>query len=182
MAIPPASSSSESWNPAVPPPPVAGAAAGVECRSRPGLADALADLVWLADGLAEGLAEGLLAVLLGAGLLLAEPLALALGEWLVLAESLPLAEPLPLPELLLPEPLLPEPLGPGENVGVDGEDPEQPAMAAEPRMARVAKLTAASLTRSPVTTLGLPMLKRSPHRRREFYQRRRTMAYSSLKH
>lgn len=102
-----------------------------------------------------------MAVLLGAGLLLAEPLALA--EWLVLAESLPLAEPLPVPELLLPEPL-----GPGENVGVDGEDPEQPAMAAEPRMARVAKLTAASLTRSPVTTLGLPMLKRSPHRRREF--------------
>lgn len=126
--------------------------------------------MWLADGLA----EGLLAVLLGAGLL-AE--SLALGEWLVLAESLPLAEPLPLPVLLLPEPL-----GPGENVGVDGEDPEQPAMAAEPRMARVAKLTAASLTRSPAATLGLPMLKRSPHRRREFYQRRRTMAYSSLKH
>lgn len=157
MAIPPASSSIESWNPAVPPPPVAGAAAGVECRSRLGLTDARADLEWLADGLA----EGLLAVLLGAGLLLAEPLALA--EWLVPAESLPLADPLPLPGLLLPEPL-----GPGENVGVDGEDPEQPAMAAEPRMARVAKLTAASLTRSPATTLGLPMLKRSPHRRRGF--------------
>jgi hypothetical protein len=157
MAIPPVNSSAESWNPAVPPPPVAGATVGVERRRRLGRADARADLEWLADGLA----EGLLAVLLGAGLLLAEPLALA--EWLVLAESLPLAEPLPVPELLLPEPL-----GPGENVGVDGEDPEQPAMAAEPRMARVAKLTAASLTRSPVTTLGLPMLKRSPHRRREF--------------
>lgn len=168
MAAPPASSSSESWNPAVPPPPVSGAAAGVEWRSRPGLADARAERVWLADGLAEGLLDDLL----GAGLLLAEPL--ALGEWLVPAEALPLDESLP--------ELLPEPLGPGENVGVDGEDPEQPAMAADPRMARVAKLTAASLTRSPVTTLGLPMLKRSPHRRREFFQRRRTMAYSSLKH
>ena len=87
-------------------------------------------------------------VLLGAGLLLDEPLAESL------AESLPLDELLPLPELL----------GPGENVGVDGEDPEQPAIEAEPRTAKVTQLAAASLVLSPVGTLGLPMLRRSPHR------------------
>lgn len=87
-------------------------------------------------------------VLLGAGLLLDEPLAESL------ADPLPLDELLPLPELL----------GPGENVGVDGEEPEQPAIEAEPRTAKVTQLAAASLVLSPVGTLGLPMLRRSPHR------------------
>ncbi len=91
-------------------------------------------------------------VLLGAGLLLDEPLAEPLAE--SLADPLPLDELLPLPELL----------GPGENVGVDGEEPEQPAIEAEPRTAKVTQLAAASLVLSPVGTLGLPMLRRSPHR------------------
>jgi hypothetical protein len=89
-------------------------------------------------------------VLPGAGLVLADPLAesLALTEALPLAESLPLAEPLPLPERL----------GAGENVGVDGEDPEQPATEAEPRTARVAKPAAASLALCPVRALGVTLM------------------------
>jgi hypothetical protein len=71
-------------------------------------------------------------------------LALRLAEALPLAEPLVLGESLPLPELL----------GPAENVGVEGEDPEQPATAAEPRTASVAKPAAASLALCPVRAPG----------------------------
>ena len=63
--------------------------------------------------------------MLGAGLVLVLLLELVLED--PLAEALPLADPLRLPELL----------GPGENVGVDGEDPEHPAREAAPRTASV---------------------------------------------
>ena len=101
--------------------------------------------------------------MLGAGEVLEDPLAETLAE--TLAEALPLAEPLRLPELL----------GPRENVGVDGEDPEQPASEAEPRTASVAKPAAAALMRMPRVALtgnGLFIIKtlgyasRSPSGRR----------------
>lgn len=111
----------------------------------------MGDREWLVPGLGLELFFG---VLLGAGLLLDEPLAESLADPLALADPVPLDELLPLPELP----------GPGENVGVDGEDPEQPAIEAGPRTAKVTQLAAASLVLSPVGTLGLPMLRRSPHR------------------
>jgi hypothetical protein len=80
-----------------------------------------------------------------------------------LAEALPLAEPLRLPELL----------GPGENVGVDGDDPEQPASEAEPRTARVAKLAAATLMRMPPMGNGLFIIKTLGYASRSLSGRRR---------
>ncbi len=53
IAAPPRPKSRASWNPAVPPPPVAGAAVRV------GLADVLGDADGVGEGLAEVLAEGL---------------------------------------------------------------------------------------------------------------------------
>jgi hypothetical protein len=102
--------------------------------------------------------------LLGAGLVLVLLLELVLED--PLAEALPLADPLRLPELL----------GPGENVGVDGEDPEQPAREAEPRTASVAKPAAAILMRMPRVALtgnGLFIIKTLGYASRSLSGRRR---------
>lgn len=79
MARPPRPSSSVSWNPAVPPPPVAGAAVGK------GLADGLgvgeAEWVGVADGVAEGVA-----VSLAEGLAVGVPLGVAVGRPVLVGE------------------------------------------------------------------------------------------------
>src|ERR1035441_3397266 len=72
IAATPSPKSRASWNPAVPPPPVGGAAVG----------NGLAAGLGVADGLAEGLAEGLALAL---GVL---PLAVPLGRIVGVAEAL----------------------------------------------------------------------------------------------
>lgn len=157
MAAPPMTSSSGFWNPAVPPPPVSGAALGVRrsrCRSR---ADGDAEAEWCGLGLWD-LRPGL-------GLLLRECELLAPGLGLLLrgCELLVPGLGLPLPGELLDDAEA-EPLAPGERfVGVaDGVDPLQPATDAEARMARTAKPAAAAPRLSLMRTLTMPMSRQSP--------------------
>jgi hypothetical protein len=153
MAAAPMTSSSGSWNPEVPPPPVSGAAVGVRlsrCRCR-GFADGDADAEWCAFGLRD--------VCLGFGL----GLLLRGCELLVPGLGLPL--PGELPDEAEAEA---EPLDPGERfVGVaDGVDPLQPATDAEARMARAAKPAAAAPRLSLIRTLTMPMSRQSPRAER----------------
>jgi hypothetical protein len=116
----PSPKSRECWNPAVPPPPVAGAAVGTGLGVAEGLGVGLADgvtvgvIVGLADGLAPtGRAEG-------------RTLALGVG---------------------VAEPVAPGEIGGGV---AEGEDPEQAEMAAEASMAKATQPTTVSLARRPV--------------------------------
>lgn len=107
----PRQKSRTSWNPAVPPPPVAGAAAGK------GLADGLGD----GDGLALALGAVALALALGV-------VALALGvvvATVLLAEAVGVVEDVP----------------PGENVGADEGGPPPPVQAETDSETNIAKMT-----------------------------------------
>jgi hypothetical protein len=137
-----------SWNPAVPPPPVGGAAEGKGL----GLGLDVVDCVGLAVGLGVGLA-----VRLGVGL--GVGLAVGLGDRLgdddaeLLGE--PLAESLGVADLLVP----------GDDVGSAPDDalPEQAEIAMEASMARMPQLTAVKLVRSPVLEVAARPFTEPPH-------------------
>jgi hypothetical protein len=130
-----------SWNPAVPPPPVGGAAVGNGLGLRLGLADGVGLAVALAVGLAVGLD-----VRLGDGLggVDAERLGEALAELLGVAEA----------------------LVPGDDVvgsAPDGALPEQAETAMEASMARMPQLTAVNLVRGPVPEVAARPFTEPPH-------------------
>jgi hypothetical protein len=128
------------WNPAVPPPPVAGAAVGAGLAVGLGLAEG--------DGLGVVEREGLV-VGLGLGLELGLGLGLVLGE--VLAELDPLAD----------EPVEDDDEGVGSapEVGV----PEHAAMAREASRVTMPQPTAASLVLDPVPATVLRTFMEPPH-------------------
>jgi hypothetical protein len=136
IAATPSPSSRASWNPAVPPPPVGGAAVGN------GLGDGLGDGdVDAGDGDREGL---------GDGLGVSEGLALALGEALGEALALGLA--------------LAEALGEAEDVGSAPEDVAdvQAERVTEASMAKMPP-TAASLALNPVPAGVVRTFMEPPH-------------------
>ena len=139
MAAPPSTASPASWNPAVPPPPVTGAAVG------------------FGDGLDGGLVGGL-GVPLGGGL------AVWLAVWL--AVSLALAVPLPLAEPLAEADSL-EPLAVGEiMLTFDDElEPVQAESATQATAIMRAGPTAVSLTRYAVHAMALRAFIGPPHAR-----------------
>ena len=98
IAAPPSTASPASWNPAVPPPPVTGAASGT------GLGDGLAEGSGLGVSDADGLGEGMNVV--GGGL--ADALVLVLVVVVVSGEEPPLAVPVAVE------------LAPAEGMKVDG--------------------------------------------------------------
>ena len=126
------------WNPAVPPPPVAGAAVGAGLAVGLGLAEG--------DGLGVVEREGLV---VGLGLGLELGLGLVLGE--VLAELGPLAD----------EPVEDD----DEGVGSAPEDgvPEHAAMAREASRVTMPQPTAASLVLDPVPATVLRTFMEPPH-------------------
>jgi hypothetical protein len=138
MARPPRLNSSVSWNPAVPPPPVAGAAVGK------GLGDGLgvgeAEWLCVADGLAEGVSVGL-----AEGLELAVPLAVAV--------AVAVAGP-----VLVGEP-------PGEMDGgvAEGELPEHAETDMEASTVTVAQAMALNLPLSRVPVMVERILMGPPH-------------------
>jgi hypothetical protein len=140
MATTPSPRSRGSWNPAVPPPPVGGAAVGN------GLGVAVG--VGLAVGLGVGLAVGVgvalgLALCDGLGDDDAELLGEALSELLGVAVA----------------------LVPGDDVGSAPDDalPEQAETAMEASMARMPQLTAVNLVRSPVLEVAARPFTEPPH-------------------
>ena len=130
------------WNPAVPPPPVAGAAVGARLAVGLGLAEG--------DGLGVVEGEGFV-VGLGLGL----ELGLELGLWLVLGELLGELDPVA--------------DAPGEDddegVGSAPEDgvPEHAAMAREASRVTMPQPTAASLVLDPVPVTVLRTFMEPPH-------------------
>jgi hypothetical protein len=137
MAAAPSTKNGASWSPAVPPPPVGGAAVGNGLGEGLRLADAAARLAeGLADGLfvgpgeeVDGLADGLLV-----DGLVVDGLVLAVG---VSVPAVPLAE------AVGPG----EPAAPGENVaGVEGA--EDPVQAVSESTAKTMKLAAVNLALS----------------------------------
>jgi hypothetical protein len=144
MAATPRPRSRGSWKPAVPPPPVGGAAVGN------GLGVAVG--VGLAVGLAVGLGVGLgVGVGVALGLALCDGLgdddAELLGE--ALSELLGVAVA----------------LVPGDDVGSAPDDalPEQAETAMEASMARMPQLTAVNLVRSPVLEVAARPFTEPPH-------------------
>jgi hypothetical protein len=129
-----------SWNPAVPPPPVGGAAEGNGLGLGLDVVDGVGLAVRLGVGLGVGLAVGL-------GDRLGDDDAELLGE--ALAESLGVAEP----------------LVPGDDVGSAPDDalPEQAEIAMEASMARMPQLTAVKLVRSPVLEVAARPFTEPPH-------------------
>jgi hypothetical protein len=125
IAAPPRPTSRGSWNPAVPPPPVAGAAAGT------GLADSLAGASCVGVGVG-----------VGVGVSVGEGLALALAEAVavLLGETEGVGEPVPPGEN--------ETDGPAEGV-----DPEQAERVMEASNAMVPQPVMANLALSPVLAL-----------------------------
>jgi hypothetical protein len=144
MATTPSPRSRGSWNPAVPPPPVGGAAVGN------GLG--VADRAGLAVGLAVGLGVGL-----GVGVGVSLDLALCDGLGDDDADLVGEA----LPELLG----VAVALVPGDDVGSAPDDalPEQAETAMEASMARMPQLTAVNLVRSPVLEVAARPFTEPPH-------------------
>lgn len=145
IETPPRPTSQLSWNPAVPPPPVAGAAPG--------------------NDLAEGLRAGDRRPL-GLG----PPDGLRVAAELCLADGLGVAEVLA-PGFVAAVVWLgetvrdPETPGPGDNAGsvAVGVDPAQPATNAETTTVTVAKPAAASLAPSPVPAVTVRVFIGPPH-------------------
>ncbi len=137
IAAPPRPKSRVSWNPAVPPPPVAGAAVG----------NVVADWLEVADGL--GVADWLE---VADGLGVADGLALALG---VVALAVPLGRMVGVAE----------PDTPGENeVGVgEGEDAVQAETDAEATMAKVTQQAAVNLALRPVPMVVVRIVMGPPY-------------------
>jgi hypothetical protein len=149
IAAAPSPKSRASWNPAVPPPPVAGAAVGN------GLADRLGDADRPGDAEGRGEADRLgEADWVGetGGRDDVEGLVLALG---VVALAVPLGRFVGVAE----------PVAPGENVvGVaEGEDPVQAETDADASMVKAAQPTVVSLTLNPVPAMIARTFMRPPH-------------------
>jgi hypothetical protein len=141
-----------SWNPAVPPPPVGGAAVGN------GLAVGLAvgEGVGLAVGLGVALGVRLgVALRVGLGVVLALGLCDGLGDDDAELLGEPLSELLGVAEALVP----------GDDVGSAPDDalPEQAETAMEASMARMPQLTAVNLVRSPVLEVTARPFTEPPH-------------------
>jgi hypothetical protein len=133
-AAPPRVKSRVSWNPAVPPPPVAGAAAGSGLADGLGVADASA--VCVSVGVTDVDTE-----------LLAEGLALTLADSLaVLDETVGVGEV----------------VSAGENE-VEGVDPEQAETAAEARMVMVPQPMTANLALSLTPAMVVRTFMKPPH-------------------
>jgi hypothetical protein len=132
------------WNPAVPPPPVAGAAVGARLAVGLGLAEG--------DGLGVVEGEGFV---VGLGLGLELGLALELGLWLVLGELLGELDP------VADVPVEDD----DEGVGSAPEDgvPEHAAMAREASRVTMPQPTAASLVLGPVPVTVLRTFMEPPH-------------------
>ncbi len=151
IAAPPRPKSRASWNPAVPPPPVAGAAVGNELDEDLGVADALAKGLVPALGVADALAEGLVRALdvadgLAAALVRAlgvVTVAVRLGETVGDADA----------------------GAQGVNFGsvAEGVDPEQAATDAEASMVTVAQPAAVSLAPNPIPAVVVRILMGPPH-------------------
>ena len=140
IAAPPTTASPASWNPAVPPPPVTGAALGT------GLGVGLGEGSGLGLSDADGLTEALA---------LSDELTLALA--LVLALSLELDEAPPLAVLVTPA----EPLAVGRNVDAGGveEEPEvQAESATQASMVVRPQPTTVSRTRCDVPAMAVRAL------------------------
>lgn len=134
IAAPPRPKSRTSWNPAVPPPPVAGAAVGRNgLADRLGVADGDADRLGVADASAEELT-----LALGVA-----ALAVRLGRIVGVAEPVPPGE---------------------NGVGVaEGEDAVQAETDAEASMAKVAQPAAANLALSAVPMMVMRIFTGPPH-------------------
>jgi hypothetical protein len=135
IAAPPTPKSRASWNPAVPPPPVGGAAVG----------NGLVDGLGVSDGDADGLADSL-------GVTDRDADGLALGvvtSAVSLAEAVGVAETLP----------------PGENLvgAAEGEDAVHAEIAAEASMVKVPQPMAVNLALSPVAAVVVRTFMEPPH-------------------
>jgi hypothetical protein len=141
IAIAPRVRSRVSWNPAVPPPPVAGAALGKGLADGLGVGDGEGDGVRVADALAEGLADGLVLLLDGVGV------AVLVDRAVAVAEAVPVGEP------------------PGENdVGVpEGEPPVQAETDTEASTVTAAQPMALNLVLSRVPAMVERILMGPPH-------------------
>ena len=149
IAAPPSPKSKVSCVPAVPPPPVTGAAVGNRLADEAGVADRLGVTDRLADGL--GVAElPAVAVAVGKadGLVEAPVVTLGAAPGAVLGTLVDVAEP----------------VTEGENIGVDGDALDvQPETAAEPSMVKVPKPMAVSLVLSAVPVMVVRTFIQPPH-------------------
>jgi hypothetical protein len=134
IAAPPRPTSRGSWKPAVPPPPVAGAAAGN------GLADGLAGATCVSVGVGVGVGESL-----GVGLGLAESVAVLLTEIEGVGEAVPPGE------------------NDGDGPPAEGVDPEQAERVMEASNAMVPQPVMANLALSPVFALVVRTFMEPPH-------------------
>jgi hypothetical protein len=143
IAAAPSAKSRASWNPAVPPPPVAGAAVGNGLADRLGDADGDAD--GLADGLADDVADGLTDEL-------GEGLALAVG---VAIPGVPLAEAVGVADALVE----------GEDGGSAAEDGDvvQDETAGQASMVAMPQPTAVNLALRPVPAVAVRTFMKPPH-------------------
>jgi len=138
-AAPPRAKSSASWNPAVPPPPVAGAAAG----------SALDDGLGSTDFDSEGL-----------GATGCDPGGLALG--IAVGLRVPLGKPVGIGEMV------PAGENEDDGDGAaDGVDPEQPETAAEAIMAMVAQPITVNPALSPIPAAVMRAFMEPPHAPRQ---------------
>jgi hypothetical protein len=184
IAAPPRLKSRASWNPAVPPPPVAGAVVGNGLPDGLAVAGRAADGLGVADCAADGLGvAGCAADGLGVADRLAEALAFALG----LVVSVPLGRDVGVAD----------PVSPGENVAgvAGGEEPEQAETDAEASMVKVAQPATVNLPLSPVPMMVVRIFMGRPphasgrwriradgHKSKAHGRRRHAMAYSSLEY
>lgn len=142
IATAPSPKSRASWNPAVPPPPVAGAAVGNGLADRLGDAEGRGEADRLGEGERPGEAAGrddVEGLALGFGVVALAPLGRLVG--------------------------VAEPLAPGENVvGVaEGDDPVQAETDADASMVKAAQPTAVSLALNPVPAMTARTFMGPPH-------------------
>jgi hypothetical protein len=140
MAAPPSTASPASWNPAVPPPPVTGAAVGY------GVYVGLGDGVTSGVGLSVGDSDGV-------------------GDWLALSLALALAEVLALAVLVAVAVELAEPLALGGKIDTDEEGPLPPPVQAASEThasAAIRPQPTVSLTRCAVHAMAVRALIRPP--------------------
>jgi hypothetical protein len=167
IAAPPSPKSKVSCVPAVPPPPVTGAAVGNRLADEVGVADRLGVTDRLADGL--GVAElPAVAVAVGKadGLVEAPVVTLGAAPGAVLGTLVDVAEP----------------VTEGENIGVDEDGLDvQPETAAEPSMVKVPKPMAVSLVLSAVPAMVVRTFIQPPHAPTRFPRSRHCKPVSEAK-
>jgi hypothetical protein len=149
IAAPPTTASPASWNPAVPPPPVTGAALGT------GLGDGLEEGSGLVLSDADGLAEVLVVSL-------ADELAVAVALSLALVLALVLDEAPPLAVLVAEELTPPEPPAVGDNTVTGGVPEVQAESATQASMVVRPQPTAVSRTRCDVHAMAVRALIEPP--------------------